>query len=147
MPSYKPIFGSYLKSEDLQGRPVRVTIDHVSVETIKNQDGGEDERKLVAHFYKTDKAMILNRTNADALNHIFGTDDYDYWKGQVELFVDPNVRFGNKTVSGLRIREAGKGHPAPPPPPPPEPVTDDDIPFAWLLPILLPLLASGFIPG
>jgi hypothetical protein len=133
MPSYKTAFGSYLKSEDLQGKAVRVQIESVTIELIKDSDSDQKEKKLVAHFFGKDKAMILNRTNADALQGIFGTDDYDYWKGLVELFVDPNIRFGNKIVSGLRVRAASamQAQAPPPPPPPPTfaPITDDDIPF------------------
>ena len=128
MASYKTAFGSYLKAEDLQGKAVRIQIEHVTIELVKDNESDTKEKKLVAHFFGKDKTMILNRTNADALCAIFGTDDYDYWKGVVELFVDPNIRFGNKVVSGLRIRAASAGAP-PAPPPPVEPVTDDDIPF------------------
>lgn len=128
MPSYKTAFGSFLKAEDLQGKAVNIVIEHVSIEKIKGQDGGADEQKLVAHFAGKDKGLVLNRTNADALNHIFGTEDYDYWKGVVQLYVDPNIRYGNKTVSGIRIRATGAAAPAPPPPPVAV-VTDEDIPF------------------
>src|SRR5687767_13872717 len=128
MPSYKTAFGSYLKAEDLQGKVVNIAIERVSMESVKDQDSGKDEPKLIAHFTGRDKGLILNRTNADALNAIFGTDDYDYWKGVVQLFVDPNVRFGNKTVAVLRIR-AANGQVAPVAPPPVTAVTDDDIPF------------------
>lgn len=132
MPSYKTAFGSYLKAEDLQGRVVNIAIERVSLETVKDQESGKEEQKLVAHFSGKDKGLILNRTNADALNAIFGTDDYDYWKGVVQLFVDPNVRFGNRTVQGLRIRATAGVQQATPPAPAvtaPVNVTDDDIPF------------------
>jgi hypothetical protein len=133
MPSYKTAFGSFLKAEDLQGKVVNIAIDRVSLESVKDQESGKDEQKLVAHFAGKDKGLILNRTNADALNAIFGTDDYDFWRGVVQLFVDPNVRFGNRTVAGLRIRAAGGVQQVTPPPPPPVDVptvvTDEDIPF------------------
>jgi hypothetical protein len=127
VPSYKTAFGSYLKAEDLQGRIVNITIDRVCLEPIKDQESGKEESKLVVHFAGKDKGLILNRTNADALNELFGTDDYDQWRGMVQLFVDPNVKFGNRTVAGLRIR--GVGQHAATPPPPPVVVTDEDIPF------------------
>lgn len=132
MPSYKTAFGSFLKAEDLQGKVVNIAIERVSLEKVKDSDTGNEEQKLVAHFAGKDKGLILNRTNADALNAIFGTDDYDYWRGVVQLFVDPNVRFGNRTVAGLRVRAAaGVQNPTIPPPMAQSAVavTDEDIPF------------------
>ena len=146
MASYKTVFGSYLKSEDLQGKVVNIQIENVTVELVKDADSDQKEKKLVAHFVGRDKSMILNRTNADALNAIFGTDDYDYWKGPIQLFVDPNVRMGNRVVGGLRIRAVGNTAPVAPPPPPVA-VTEDDIPFTWVMPFLAPLSALGLAAG
>lgn len=132
MPSYKTAFGSYLKQEDLQGRAVRAVIGSVDVEDVKDNESGRNEKKLVMHFVGKDKALILNRTNCEALEAICGSDDYASWAGhQVVLFTDPTVKFGGKTVGGLRIRAATNGTAAPAPPPPPV-VTDsfdDEIPF------------------
>ena len=127
MPSYKTAFGSYIKAEDLAGKAVRVTIERVSIEEIKSD--GKTEKKLVAHFVGKDKGLVLNRTNADTLNEIFGTDDYDEWTGPIVLFPD-TTKFGGKTVPCVRLRSNNGSVPvAPPPPVDPEPVTDDDIPF------------------
>ena len=64
-------------------------------------DSGQQERKLVAHFVGKDKAMILNRTNAEAIAQVAGTDDIDAWPGvRVILFVDHNVQFQGRKVSG-----------------------------------------------
>lgn len=127
MPSYKTAFGSYIKAEDLGGRAVRVSIERVTIEEIKSD--GKTEKKLVAHFAGKDKGLVLNRTNADTLNEIFGTDDYDEWTGPIVLFPDTTM-FGGKKVPCVRLR-SNNGTSAPPPPPvdPVEPVTDDDIPF------------------
>lgn len=127
MPSYKTAFGNYIKAEDLQGRALRVSIERVEMETIKSD--GKEERKLVAHFAGKDKGLVLNRTNADALASIFGTDDFDEWLGLVVLFPSTTA-FGGKTVPCIRIK-ANATTTATPQPPPPEPtdMTDDDIPF------------------
>jgi hypothetical protein len=126
MPSYKTAFGSYIKAEDLQGRAIRVTIERVEIEEIKSDSG--KEKKLVAHFAGKDKGLVLNRTNADTLNEIFGTDDYEQWVGGVVLFPDTTM-FGGKKVACVRIKAGMVGQAAPLPPPEPEPVTDEDIPF------------------
>lgn len=123
MASYKTAFGSFLKQEDLQGREVRVVIESVSLEEIKNEDG--KEKKLVARFTGKDKGLVLNRTTCESLEAITGTDDYDHWGGTpIVLFVDPTVKFGPKTVGGIRIK-APKAPARPAPVQEREPGSDD----------------------
>ena len=87
--------------------------------------------KLVMHFAGKDKALILNRTNCEAMEAITGTDDYGSWVGRsVVLFTDPTVKFGGKTVGGLRLRAINGPAPvAPPPPVVTEDFDDETIPF------------------
>lgn len=133
LPSYKSAFGSFLKQEDLQGKAIKVVLESIDLEDVKDNDSGKTEKKLIAHFVGKDKTLILNRTNCEALEAICGTDDYASWKGRaVVLYTDPTVKFGGKTVGGLRIRAVSNGaKPAPPPPPVSEMSEDDDdaIPF------------------
>lgn len=130
MPSYKTAFGSYLKSEDLQGRAVSAVVASVQTEDIKDNDTGRMEKKLVMHFVGKDKALILNRTNCEAMEAITGTDDYGAWVGHVVvLFVDPSVKFGSKVTGGLRIRARQAA--VPPPPPPPVIIEDEEDPVPF----------------
>ena len=146
MPSYKTVFGSgWLKTEDLQGRQIPVTIDTVGPRVIETDEG--EKEKLVAKFVGKDKELILNMTNCDMLAQITGTEDYDRWVGARVVLYPTTTRFGNKTVPCLRIRQvqlAPQHAPpaqqyAPPPPPPSQSVypvdepavalDDSDIPF------------------
>ena len=122
MANYKTAFGSYLKAEDLQGKAIKATIEHVGLEDFKSDKGSE--KRLVCHFAGKDKTLLLNRTNADALAAIFG-DDYDHWTGPVVLYPDTTM-FGGKRVPCLRVR-AVKG--AAKPEPEPEPDEEDNTPF------------------
>jgi len=129
MANYKTAFGAYLKAEDLQGKAIRAKIEQVSLEDFKGDKG--TEKRLVCHFEGKDKALLLNRTNADALAAIFG-DDYDHWTGPVVLYPDTTM-FGGKRVPCLRVR-AVKGPVKVEPEPEPEDevvstLTDNDIPF------------------
>jgi len=126
-PSYKTAFGSFLKTEDLQGKSVKVVIEKVDVEDVKNDDGVE--RKLVAHFVGKEKALILNRTNCEMLDQVTGSDDYASWVGHAVVLYPTTTKFGNKTVPCLRIRSAAVAPPPPPPPPVIEDTDDDPIPF------------------
>lgn len=138
MASYKTVFGSFLKTDDLQGRQIPVTIESVGVEEVKGDHGVE--KKLVARFVGKDKGLILNMTNCELLEQIAGTDEYEQWPGTRIVLYPTTTKFGGKTVPCLRIKQAGNGQVvaprtvAPPPPLPVEedfgePLTDDDIPF------------------
>lgn len=103
MPSYKTAFGSYLKTEDLQGRPAKVVVESVGLEEVKGEDG--KETKLIARFHGKDKGLILNRTNCELLEQITGLDDYEGWVGQTVVLYPTTTRFGAKTVPCLRIKQ------------------------------------------
>ena len=100
---------TYLKAADLgSSRPV-VTIDRVELEDI----GGE--QKPILYFKGKDKGLVLNKTNANAITGMTGTDETDNWKGQrVALYVT-KVDFQGKRVDAIRIEDPPNGRPAPPP--------------------------------
>jgi hypothetical protein len=103
--NYKQAFPStFLKADDLaETGSVVYTIRDAQVEDV-GQDENK-ERKLCLYFEETDQKMVLNRTNADACALMFG-EYTEQWVGQkVQVYVDHNVRFGNKVMSGLRITD------------------------------------------
>jgi len=104
------------------------------------KEGAEPELKWCLTFSESDKPLVLNSTNIQLCERIFGSDDTDQWIGKkVVLYTDPNISFQGKVVGGIRVRAPKvKTTPAAAapvrqaPPPPPEPIadlTDDDIPF------------------
>jgi hypothetical protein len=128
MPSYKTAFGAFLKTEDLQGRQVRVLIEEVGLQDVKGEHGVE--RKLVAKFAGKDKGLILNQTNCELLEQIIGSDDYEQWAGHTVVLYPTTTKFGSKTVPCLRIRPNVAAVPAKPvPPPPPVDEVPDNTPF------------------
>jgi hypothetical protein len=132
MPSWKSTFGSYLSKDDLQGRATNVVLAGVELSDVKDNETGKTEKRLVVSFVGKEKTLILNRTNCEALETICGTDDYGRWPGHaVQLYTDPNIKFGGKTVGGLRIRAVNNSKPAPSPPPVVDEISDADesIPF------------------
>ena len=123
-------FGSYLKCENLHGKRVLVTIDRVEKEKI-----GEDQ-KFVLYFAGKDKGLVLNKTNAESITEIAGTDEMDDWTGHKILLHPDKTKFGGKTVDCIRIAAPNGARPAPAAPPEPvfvedEGATDDDdlVPF------------------
>lgn len=127
MASYKTVFGSFLKTEDLQGKSVRVMVESVTLETIKGHEGSADERKLVAKFSGKDKGLVLNKTRCEQMEAVFGTDDYDQWVGPVTLSPG-TTKFGGKTVGCVDIGPAQVGKPKPVIVEP-EDITEDMVPF------------------
>ena len=127
MPSFKTAFGSFLKTEDLQGRAVHVVIDYVGLDTIEGRDGKPDEKKLVAHFKGKDKTLALNKTRCEQLAKIFGTDDYDAWSGPVTL-APGTTKYQGKDVGCIDIL-ARAGAAKPVPVPEPEELDSSDVPF------------------
>lgn len=128
----------YLKSADLQGRTVKVTIDRYTIEEVG------DDRKPILYFVGKEKGLVLNKTNANEIAFTFG-DDMDDWGGkQIELF-SMMVSFQGKNMPGLRVRavrqpngnQAVKHDPAAHPDAPlahshvtqGAPILDDEIPF------------------
>lgn len=132
MSNYKTAFGSYLKTEDLQGKACRLVIDAIATEEIDGDHG--KEKKLVARFAGKDKGLILNRTNADSLAEIAGSEDTDDWSGVTIALYPDKTKFGGKTVDCMRIRSPQTAKPKPPPPPAQElgidaNEFDDSVPF------------------
>lgn len=91
----------YLSKDDLP-EPEVFTIDTVEMDLIQNEDGKEE--KPILYFADDRKPLILNKTNAEILASEFGPDSDD-WVGQdIELYVDPSIRFGKQKIGGIRVR-------------------------------------------
>jgi hypothetical protein len=109
----------FLRAADLQGRQVEAEIGSVEEEEI----GELKERKHVVYFRGKQRGIVLNATNALALQAVFG-DEMDSWAGKpVVIFVE-QVMFQGKRVDGLRLRPAA----LPAPSPAPDDI-NDDLPF------------------
>jgi len=102
---------NYLGAYDFQPNEKRVlTIDKVVQDTIKGQDGKDDDC-IIAHFTEG-KPMILNVTNCKAIAKAHGTNFIEEWTGlKVTLFTTNVFAFGSN-VEALRIEQtAPKGKP------------------------------------
>ena len=135
----------YLKTEDLQDKEHLLTIDLVTIETIKGQEGEPDEEKAVIFFKGAQKGMVLNATNWDTLEEVYG-EESDEWKDLPVVLFPTHTQFRGKRVpcmrfkipTGSQLKKSAPGHtgadltePLTPPPDveEPPPIDDDDIPF------------------
>jgi hypothetical protein len=89
----------YLKSSDLNGQEVRVTIASVVMERISEKE----DPKPVMYFQGKTKGMVLNKTNSAKIANNYG-DNTDDWVGCEILLFEDEVTFNNQQVPALRVR-------------------------------------------
>lgn len=94
MPSIKDLWpDKWLRAADLgNARPI-VTIQTVTVEDLFDPRAKQMRPKLIIAFFKKQKRLPLNKTQAQALADITGTDDYSLWHGHqvvVSAGIAPN---------------------------------------------------------
>jgi hypothetical protein len=126
----------FLKQTDV-GSGALLTVSGCTQHNVAQQ-GADPEMKWCLLFHETDKPLVLNTTNIQLCEHVFGSDDTDDWTGKkIVLYTDPTVSYGGKLVGGIRVRapkHQAQAQLAPKVGPKPLPVdepdlTDDDIPF------------------
>jgi len=130
----------YLRKEDIDGDKL-VTIKTIEKVNVAREDSAPEYRWAMM-FQEFAKPLILNSTNIQICEAVFGSDDSDNWLGKkVVLYVDPTIQLKGKIVGGLRLRapRARAAAPAaaaqvneakgPPPGHPAAADFDDDIPF------------------
>jgi hypothetical protein len=76
--------GRFIKSGDLRGRDVNLTIAKVEVDELEGTKG--KQTKGIAHFTETKKALVLNRTNGECLKAMFGRKIADWIGKRVTLY-------------------------------------------------------------
>lgn len=123
----------YISAADLNGQDVTVTIDGVDLEEFDG-DNRNKERKLVLRFRGKKKAMVCNKTNANTIAKVLGSDDTDDWIGKSITIGPREVEFGGEMVWSLRVslkapaqptRAAAPARPAPEPEPEPAASPED----------------------
>ena len=96
----------YLGSYSLDGkREMVVSIKGVGSAKVTGQNGRKEDC-FVVHYNEMDKPMILNRTNAKAIEKVAGSGLVEDWVGvRVTLYVEKGVKAFGDVVDALRIRD------------------------------------------
>lgn len=96
----------YLGSYSLDGKKEAVvTVSRLAQEKVTGQQGRKEDC-FVVYFKEFDKGMILNRTNARAIEKVAGSGLIEDWVGvQVTLYVEKGVKAFGDVVDALRIRD------------------------------------------
>lgn len=99
---YDELFpGRFLKAGEFQGKTVTLTITGVTIEELP-QEKGEDRERGIVHFKQTKKALVLNKTNGEAIKAMFGRD-VGQWIGRKVTFHPETVQLGRDKVLGIRV--------------------------------------------
>ena len=107
----------YLRAADLQGQKVHAKISHVEKRNIGDED------KYVVFFKGKDKGLVLNKTNANTIIHVYGDETHDWEGGDLVLF-ETMVEYQGQRKPGIRCMV--------PPRKPQSPLdgeSNDEIPF------------------
>lgn len=113
------------------------------VVTIKGADFKEfdDGGKIIVKFVETDKSLVLNKTNADTLTKMFGSDDTDDWLDRKVKLYATDTTYQGKPIRGIRVHSrpvkgkalqpaaGGRDFDETAPPPARPAADDDDTPF------------------
>ena len=94
--------GRFIKSADLVGKDRTLTISDVEVERLPTDTGGEKVRGILT-FKETDRQLVLNRTNGEALKAMFGKSVRD-WIGKRVTLYPTTAKFGGADVDAVRVR-------------------------------------------
>jgi hypothetical protein len=88
-----------LKAEDIGDDDLVLTIQSVDMEEL----GQDQDEKPVLYFAETDKGLVLNKTNCDAIAQLYPGQIGD-WIGKKIALYATEVSFGGKTMMGVRVR-------------------------------------------
>ena len=89
----------YVKWSDLGDKEPILTIRSVVIEEV-----GQTRDKLpVLYFERTEKGLVLNKTNSNAIAAAYGDETNDWLGAQVQLFV-VNTEYQGKPTQGIRVR-------------------------------------------
>jgi len=103
MRSYDKHRGTKLKQSDV-GNGILVTIADITEENCAGENKPEDI-KFVLYFKEDYKPWAPCFESLEVIKQISGYENVDDWPGtRLVLYVDPTVKFGPKTVGGIRCR-------------------------------------------
>ncbi len=95
----------YLKADDFDA-DTTLTVSGVEMDTLKNKKG-EDEQKPICYFEETDKGLVLNKTNWDAIAKQHG-DESDNWIGKAVILTVIDVDAFGEVKPAIRIKAPRK---------------------------------------
>lgn len=101
----------HISAADLKGRAYQVTIQALNQQMLWDQAAGEEWNKWILLFEEASKYFILNKTNAEAIAEILGSEEANAWIGaQIVIFPTQVQAFG-EVVDAVRVRAIAEQSP------------------------------------
>lgn len=95
---------NYIGAHDLlPGQELKITIDTVVQEMVKNQDG-KDEMCIVARIKGAKKPMILNKTNCKIITKVLDTPYIEEWSGKTIIIYSAKIKAFGEMMDALRVK-------------------------------------------
>jgi hypothetical protein len=91
----------YLKPSDIGEVDLVLTIEAITIEDIGRSD--HKDSKVLVHFKETEKALVLNKTNALTIAHLYGEQTGGWVGKRISLYIT-EVSFQGTPMLGIRIR-------------------------------------------
>jgi len=93
----------YLKGVDLGGEPLVFTIRKVDPREELHRADNTKEYKPVVTFVETEKQWVMNKTNAERIADMYGSEVMDWYGKRIVLWTERVSAFG-KTHDALRVK-------------------------------------------
>lgn len=106
---FDDLYGSrYFSAADLHGETIRRKIGKIDVAELKDPKDGTTKRRLLAYFDNVEKALVLNKTNAQKLAASYGKDP-SRWIGIVCEVYSEMTSLGKEGVRLRPVKTAAAG--------------------------------------
>ena len=98
-----PSTSKYLTKEDVP-QPLRVTIQAVKADNVARDDQPAEIKAIVKFDAVGLKPMVLNKTNQNVLEALYGPMTEDWIGKTVIVYNDPTIQMQGRITGGLRLR-------------------------------------------
>jgi hypothetical protein len=105
---------AFLSGDDLAGRTWTVIIASVSREMLRVTPTSTPQEKYVLHIEDARKALVLNRTIAQQIATILGSEDTDEWTGKKIALHPVAISVAGKNRLAIRATAPVNGTAVPP---------------------------------
>lgn len=98
----------WMVGADLGGKAYSLKIDSVQQEQIQVQNGNKEPR-WVLYFKGAKKGLLLNRTIAEQIAGVVGSEETQDWGGKVITIYPVEMKVAGEQRVGIRVRKPAAG--------------------------------------
>lgn len=102
--NYQEFYSNYLGGWSFANGDKTLTIKDVLEQEVRSKDSGT-EMKLTIQFQETELPMIINRTNADMIAKVTGSNYTGDWIGKKIVVGSSKIRAFGDVFDAIRVRD------------------------------------------